>query len=179
MTIRRINALLKQHDIIGWDIDRTLIAGPNSELFREYVKRHPEKQHHLITFRSSQHDLDNMKYDLCFSDFSIDLFSGIHCVPADVGRSMYSYDPVHLSLACHPDISDETFFRNTSMRNNRQEMVRNLIAFNNFKPLKCREIGSGVLIDDMVRTLKDPCERHGVTLIDSCGDFSDHGVLTG
>lgn len=43
--------LLDHHTNIAWDIDGTLINGPNSSMFRQYIINHPEKTHYLVTFR--------------------------------------------------------------------------------------------------------------------------------
>jgi hypothetical protein len=43
--------ILDKHDVIAWDMDGTLVDGPNSEYFLLYIAAHPEKRHHVVTFR--------------------------------------------------------------------------------------------------------------------------------
>jgi hypothetical protein len=44
--------VLDEHAVIAWDMDSTLVNGPNSAFFRSYILAHPEKRHVVITHRT-------------------------------------------------------------------------------------------------------------------------------
>ena len=69
--------VLDQHNVIGWDIDQTLINGPNSVFFCAYILAHPEKVHHLITFRPP--GWDEEIYELFADAFPRERIASINC----------------------------------------------------------------------------------------------------
>lgn len=138
---------LDPHQKIGWDFDGTLIQGPNSDLFRAYIAAHPEKRHHVITFRDREwaslihHELDALGLDP-------KLIASVENCP----------EPLHdtFQLGREPD-----------RRIPKAVADRAAHGFLRWKGRRARELGCTILVDDMAEWVATGCQENGVTFLDA------------
>jgi hypothetical protein len=141
--------LLDPHAIIAWDMDGTLIDGPNAKFFRAYILAHPEKQHHIVTFRTGPALVfaevtmwkDECVYELFHLGVQHGTIAKIHGMPDDL---------------YHAWAQRKTFLQ--------PEKVE---QFLDWKGRTAAEIGATVMIDDMPGMVKKGCKNHGVVFIDA------------
>ena len=132
--------LLDHHQRIGWDIDGTLLGGPNSTFFRDYVTAHPEKEHHLITFRDEH---------------------GAHVAVVDLVRlgipsariTSVNFCPQHLWLAW---TRREEYYD--------EEKCTGYLAW---KGETAKKLNCTVMVDDVPMEVSPGCIRNGVAFIDA------------
>lgn len=148
-------AILETHDRIAWDFDGTLVDGPMSHHFCDFIRANPQKEHHIVTFR----DLGMARaipYELEPYGLTVAAFKGIHTCPPKYWRAftMASVNP-HNWLAAQragtlpASLSDPDIGR-----------------YLHFKGRKARELGCTVLIDDMADLVVAGCREHGIEFID-------------
>ncbi|RYD65103.1 MAG: hypothetical protein EOP83_08075, partial [Verrucomicrobiaceae bacterium] len=143
--------LLDPHDTIAWDMDGTLIDGPNSEFFRAYILAHPEKHHHIVTFRTgpSRRFPDNASalwkddaiHELLEHGVALDVFKATHGIPEE----LYSAWASRKTLLSEAEVA----------------------AYVMWKGKMAAEIGATVMVDDMPGMVKKGCKAHGVVFIDA------------
>lgn len=44
---------LRRHKVIAWDHDETLVGWDGARTLQAWIEAHPEKQHHIVTFRKT------------------------------------------------------------------------------------------------------------------------------
>lgn len=147
--------ILEKHDRIAWDFDGTLVDGPMSAHFCDFIRLNPQKEHHIVTFR----DLGmarTIPVEIEAYGLTVDAFKGIHTCPPKYWRAftIARVNP-HNWLAAHasgqlpasladPDIGRYLFF----------------------KGRKAKELGCTVLVDDMADLVAAGCRHHGIEFID-------------
>jgi len=138
--------ILDRHDAIAWDVDKTLVNGPNSEFFCRYVKAHPEKKHVIVTFRTGagyirrgQSWAEDAFEEVAVHGLSRKDFAGLLSVPDHL------YD-AYASADGDAALVDE---------------------FCHWKGQAAASAGCTVLVDDMEPEVIDGCQRHGVAFINS------------
>lgn len=138
------NALLDPHQSIAWDADKSLVFGPNSQFFCDYIKAHPEKQHHVVTFRdplwAAQVFNDLIPYGL-----EKHHITSVNACPQDLEyafavRKLF-YDPVAVD------------------------------AYINWKGKTAKELGCTVLVDDMQEAVLPGCQKYGIKFLHAHRDF--------
>jgi hypothetical protein len=134
-----VRHLLDEHRVIAWDMDGTLIEGPNSAFFREYIATRRDKEHHVVTFRTPQRWVDEVYDELAGFGIRRDWLAGVHGVPVDLYHAYAQQHSFH-----QPD---------------------KVNAFVRWKGLKAKEIGATVLIDDMHDLVVHGCNDHGVCFL--------------
>jgi FMN phosphatase YigB (HAD superfamily) len=133
------NSILDNHKTIAWDIDETLVNGPNSRFFRDYIRSNPDKIHHLVTFRTprswAEEALDQLR------DHGLDpaLITGVSSVPVDLFTAFAGRH----DCPDHPLLDD----------------------FAHWKGMEAARLGCTVLVDDMEDFVIRGCNRHGVTFV--------------
>ncbi len=135
---------LLDHQKIGIDLDGTLIEHPHSRRLQKFIIDHPDKEFHIVTFRSHgmQH---NIARDLRISTtltqvpLGLNHFAGVHNIPDTLYENMVRFDR-HDPYYC-------------------------------WKADKCKELGCTVIVDD-VAAIGPYCEAIDILYIhpDSFGD---------
>lgn len=138
-----LRTVLDEHRHLAWDMDSTLVDGPNSDFFRSYIDQHREKQHHIITFRF-QSWADLIPSELSAAGLDPDLISGIHACPPHL------YDLHNEGLLTPTDATREASH-----------------AFLRWKGRVARRLGCTVLIDDLENWVIDGCKEEGVDFLHS------------
>lgn len=136
---------LDPHAVIAWDMDGTLIDGPNGAYFCQYIVANPQKQHHIVTFRTPRAWAEFSPFELAPYGITRSMIAGIHNVPDEL---------------YHAYAQRLTFFQ--------PEKVE---AYFEWKGLKSKEIGATVLVDDMPNHVLPGCQKYGITYVDSHGTF--------
>lgn len=149
--------LLDKHDVIAWDFDGTLVDGPLSHLWRAYLRENPQKEHHIITFRTgpSRAGLDGTWAEDCYwelASFGIrnTRIKAVHSIPQEI----FQYYGV-ARLYC--DVSQSLV----------PEVQRNAEKIMEWKGKCASENGATVLIDDMEEMVRLGCDRYKVQFIHS------------
>ena len=127
---------LNSHQRLGIDFDGTLVGHKHSQILQQYIVTNPEKEFHLITFRSHGRQWD---------------------ITEDLRESVLHETHVRITgrhfVQVH-NMSDEDFTAyNGAIRQP---------EFYLWKATKCKEIGCTILIDDMADFLHEYCVAHGV-----------------
>lgn len=137
------------HDIIAWDMDGTLVNGPNAAFFRAYILAHPEKQHHIVTFRTGPAQQDfavKFWHEECVYELHH------HGVPHGTIRAVHS---------C-PDDLYHAYAQSRSFYNPEKTQ-----AFMEWKGMKAAEFGATVLVDDMAALVVEGCTKYGIAYVDA------------
>ena len=153
-----IHPVLDMHDTIGWDMDQTLIKGPNSKFFRDYVIAHPDKTHRIITFRNKSW-ADDIFDELDAQGFvnSKQHFVSIENCPENWhDYYMIATLPHHAALRKHLlDTQQVT-----------QEYLDECVhEFLRFKGKRCKETGCTVLVDDLPRWVMPGVNENGIAFV--------------
>lgn len=136
--------VLDLHDSIAWDLDGTILDGRNAKFFRDYIVAHPEKKHHIVTFRDPAGALLG---GLALGRLGVgpELIMTINGCPLEVygawgtRRKLFDQEAVNLYLE--------------------------------WKGKKAAEHGCTVLVDDMPSQVVRGCNKHGVAFYDSRTKF--------
>lgn len=139
--------LLDPHEIIAWDFDGTLVDGANSEFFRAYILAHPEKQHHIVTFRTGRSRRfhgklwkDDAIHELLDHGVALDTITAAHGIPENL------FDTLPRGGLILPGSCEESLY---------------------WKAAKAKEIGATVLVDDLVEWTEVGCRHHGIAFVDA------------
>lgn len=131
--------LLDHHDVIAWDMDGTLIDGPHSHFFRAYIMAHPEKTHHIVTFRDRLWAMRAPLELALFHRLPTEHIAGVHDCPQNLWQAYVQRESFY-----QPDLVD---------------------AYLIWKGKKAAELGCTVLVDDMAEQVIKGCELHSVAFI--------------
>jgi hypothetical protein len=150
-------SILDQHSAIAWDFDNTLVDHAKSEAIHKYIRRHPEKRHVIVTFRSFgwQHEIWEIlaKY---LDAPPREAFDGL--INIDDGR-FYPAEPTAGPHVDHARLHD-------ALRTiNDRVFITDVASYIEWKGGVCREHGLTVLVDDMREHVIAGCERHGICYI--------------
>jgi hypothetical protein len=143
MQSEHLHAVLDQHSHLGWDMDSTLVGGPNSEFFRRYIAEHRNKRHHIITFRF-QSWADLIPAELSAAGLDPVTISGIHACPPHL------YDLHNEGLLMPSDVTREASY-----------------AFLRWKGRVARRLGCTLLVDDLEDWVIHGCKEEGVGFLHS------------
>jgi len=135
------NTVLDNHKTIAWDIDETLINGPNSRFFRDYIRGNPEKAHFLVTFRTPRAWAEEALEQLRAHGLDPALIAGVSSVPVDLFAAFANRH----EEPSHPLLDD----------------------FDHWKGMEAARLGCTILVDDMEASVIRGCQRHSVTFIHS------------
>jgi hypothetical protein len=138
---------LAPHQKIGWDMDGTLIRGPNSDRFRAYIAANPQKRHHVITFRDRE-----------WADL----------IPMELGT--LGLDPALIASVanCPAPLHDMFMLHSRGQLEMPQRIAEKAInAFLRWKGRRASELGCTVLVDDMAYWVVQGCHAHGVEFVDA------------
>lgn len=158
---------LNKHQIIGWDLDETLINGVNSIAWRKFVHDNPTKHHWIITFRNLEQS--KSAWEELSSEFLYPLnqehFQGLLFLP-DKNRIPYDTLPWTLRKADvtkDPTPKDQ---RSLEIHKLSWEDVRyrqNLSK--HWKAQACNSVNATVLVDDLQDVVEEGCLLHGVKFV--------------
>lgn len=145
--------ILDAHDAIAWDMDGTLVNGPNSDFFRDYIMAHPEKQHHVVTFRdetwANRAHAELERYGLTHA---VSLIISIQSCPQDW---LVFWEGQH-----------NTFKKQKLLRNYTQEDIdAGCHSFQRFKGRKAFELGCTILVDDLPSWVMAGCNENGIAFL--------------
>lgn len=134
-----IHPILDAHHKIAWDIDGTLFEGVNSAFFCAYIMAHPEKEHHLVTFRDQRWALS--AHDDLLGAVDPDFIKAIHACPQRLYHGYATRDPIYGIDAA----SD----------------------FVEWKGMRANQLGCTLLVDDMAALVEPGCTRYGVAFLNA------------
>lgn len=140
---RLMLAEFDRHQKIGIDFDGTLVGHRHSALIQRYILDHPEKEFHIVTFRS--HGWQNrIEFDLAKSTAETG-------VPLTIG----AFTAIH-------NMTDEGYATHIEMKGDPKYYA--------WKGVTCAQVGCTILLDDMADGIHIECVSQGVTLF-SPDDF--------
>lgn len=150
--------ILDLHDNIGWDMDKTLVKGPNSEFFREYIMAHPQKTHRIITFRDR--DWASRAYDELEYHGLRDarrLISSIENCP----EQWHDY----YMIATYPHYAGRRDFLLATGQITQEFLNECVHNFLRFKGSRCKEMGCTVLVDDLPEWVMHGVNDHAIDFV--------------
>ena len=150
--------VLDMHDTIGWDMDKTLIKGPNSEFFRDYIIAHPEKTHRIITFR------DRSWASRAYAELEGYGLVGARSLIASIENCPEQWHDYYM-IATLPHYSwDKIDMLNRGQVT--QEFLDDCVnKFLRFKGARCKEVGCTVLVDDMPQWVMPGVNENGIAFV--------------
>jgi hypothetical protein len=135
------HSLLDIHDAIAWDVDETLLNGPNSSFFRNYIAASPHERHFLVTFRTPRSWAEDALIELARVGLNPKHIAGVSSIP----------DQLWEAYASRKHAYDE-----------------NLVGqFFRWKGMEAARLGCTVLVDDLIDAVILGCTEHKIELIDS------------
>jgi hypothetical protein len=148
-----MHPILDQHSVIAWDMDNTLIDGPNSEFFLEYIAAHPEKRHHVITFRN-RWEANDVWGQLRGAGLDTNLIRSVESCP----------EPIHDCYMIRRRADNrETRARYLEMDDlTRDQFNAYADAFVFWKGERAAVLKCTILVDDMPAWVLPGCYEHGV-----------------
>jgi len=152
-----MHPILRKHSIIAWDMDQTLVNGPNSAYFLDYIRRHPEKKHNIITFRNKSWanmiwaELEKVGFD------AHKHISAIYNCPEDIHDSFMVKSSGMIEI--------NRFMQSRSM--SLGDFDKNVEFFPLWKGFQCKKIGATVIIDDMPDFVVQGCEKYDVEFVNA------------
>ena len=150
--------VLDQHQVIAWDMDQTLIGGPNSNFFRAYIKAHPEKRHHVVTFRDRRWAMEIWQELTNCGDFRAkDAIKSVESCP-EIIHNCYMVE-FRTPQFREPFIA--------SLKLTRDQFNAHVQAFAYWKGLRASHIGATLLVDDMPEWCLPGCEAHGIAFLNA------------
>lgn len=155
--------ILDQHAVIAWDMDKTLVGGPNSKFFRDYIKAHPEKSHHVVTFRDAEWAKD-IEEELAQEGLPFSCILAVHSCPELV-------HDMHM-VNIHPFKADVKKDMIESRLIDQDQLNDFSYRFLEYKGAQAKAIGATVLVDDLVDWCIRGCEKNGVVLLNSLDPIS-------
>lgn len=163
--------ILDKHAVLGWDMDGTLVDGPNSEYFLRYIAAHPEKRHHVVTFRDRAWATQTWSELRSHGLDAKALIKSVENCP-EIIHDSYMFQKRY---AAYGDRCFE-FFNQAAGQN------MTLEQFNEFrntypvwKGMKCAQLGATILIDDKPEWVEPGCAKFGVEFLHA---FDPTPVLT-
>ncbi len=132
--------ILERHKRIAWDIDGTLLGGPNSAFFRDYIQTHREHEHHLVTFRNPAVVQDTFR-ELARNGISHAHIASLTNCPPHLWRALAS-----------PDDSPNSADRDEAL---------------GWKGKVASGKRCTILVDDLADYVATGCARHGVEFLDA------------
>lgn len=138
---------LDAHQNLAWDMDGTLNHGPNAERFRAYIAAHPEKRHHVITFRNREW-ADLIELELRTLGLDPVLIASVENCP----------EPLHDMFMLH---------RSGELEMPKHVAEKAISAFLRWKGRRASELGCTVLVDDLADWVVQGCQAHGVEFVDA------------
>jgi hypothetical protein len=152
-----IHPILDQHEAIAWDMDQTLVDGPNSAFFLDYITHTPHKRHHVVTFRNKSWantawaELRELGLD------SAKLIRSVENCP----------EPIHDCFMIDKKFAgrDERHRYYNGPALTREEFDTNSSLFPLWKAERAKQIGCTILVDDMPQWVKAGCDLHGVQFL--------------
>ena len=156
--------ILDKHGIIFWDQDKTLIDGPHSDFFRDYIAHHTEKKHFIITFRDK--------------DWANDIWEELQEAGLDARRHIQSVEncpeDIYKSFAVeicgkfdHLTEEEKAWVAKVDVATYR----RHLSEFLCWKAMRAKELGGTLLVDDLEDWVIHGCKLHGVEFYHSHTKF--------
>lgn len=148
-----MHPILDQHDAIAWDMDGTLVDGPNSAYFRAYIALTPHKRHHIVTFRN------RAWADTCWAELR---HNGL-----DAPRFIRSVEscPEHFHDCYHVRRDKEPAFHAIYQDHHNfslDQFNEYADAYSFWKGERAMQMACTILVDDMPQNVLPGCERHGI-----------------
>lgn len=150
--------VLDLHDNIGWDMDQTLIKGPNSEFFRNYIMAHPEKTHRIITFR------DESWASRAYAELEGYGLIGARELILSIENCPENWHDFFM-IATLPHYSEERKMYLDSGRITQEFLDDCVHNFLRFKGSRCKEVGCTVLVDDLPRWVMPGVNENGIAFV--------------
>lgn len=138
-------------------MDLTLVDGPNSASLRAYIAAHPEKTHHLVTFRSPKTWAMMALDELEEHGLDRSLIADVHSVP----HEHWMAHERHLG-AC--EVARARGVESPAMPKDARLYVT-------FKALTAKRIGATIMVDDKPDHVEAACNEHGIAFLDALGEF--------
>jgi hypothetical protein len=154
-----MHSILDQHEVIAWDMDGTLVDGPNAAKFLSYLALTPNKRHHVITFRN------RLWANQVWAELRA---SGLDS--ATFIRSVESCpEPIHdcFMIEHRMDGRDVRQRYMAMAKITDAEFFDNADKFVEWKGERAKAMGCTLLVDDMPAWVKPGCEKHGVDFLHS------------
>lgn len=139
--------ILDHHRAIAWDWDGTLSGGANSERFRAYIAAHPEKRHHVITFRR------RMSARLVWLELR-----RLGLDPRLIASVENCPEPLHDMFMLHAS---------GEVKIPKHLVGRAIHAFQSWKGRRARELECTILVDDMADWVVVGCRENRVEFLDA------------
>lgn len=134
---------LDRYDKIGLDFDETLIGNKMSQQLVDYVLNNPQKEYHIITFRTKSW-VDEIPHIL-LKHYGIDFFK------QDIIKSIQS-------------IPENLYYQYLTAKNLYERNHPYFKEYYEWKADICKEMKIGVLVDDNIN-IKEYLDKNGIFFI--------------
>lgn len=159
-----MHPILDQHDVIAWDMDGTLVDGPNAAFFLSYIALTPQKRHHIITFRN------RAWADTCWAELR---HNGLVEVKTLIRSVESCPELIHdcFMIRHRLDGAEERRRFLDHRELTRDEFETHAEAFREWKGERAMILGCTILVDDMAPFVLPGCTKHAVTFLHAHADI--------
>lgn len=161
--------ILDKHDAIAWDMDGTLSdevhRAPNAKFFLAYIAAHPEKRHHIITFRNRSW-ADQIWGSLSALGINVSLVRSVESCP----------EIVHDCFQISQKYGNRPDYYMSASELTHDEFAKHVARFTKWKAERAKQIGCTILVDDIADWVVDGCEHHGVEFLHAHDPIPTVGV---
>ena len=157
------HALLDHHDAIAWDMDGTLIDGPNASVFRRYIKANQHKRHLIVTFRDP-HWAQEVYSELFPYGVLEHHIHGVSACPQEFYRA---YTDARFDAAEWVRHAPKSYDEARALCRGPLRNFEHANAYLHWKGEEAKRLGCTVLVDDMEHLVIAGCTKHGVAFVDA------------
>lgn len=158
-----IHPILDDHEAIAWDMDGTLVEGPNAEMFRDYIRANPHKRHHVITFRNKNWAMDVWGELTGHGLDAANLIRSVESCPQMV------HDCYMLEKRFGGADERRRYYNGPEIT--RAEWYEHVERFPKWKAERAQQIGCTILVDDMPQWVVAGCKEYAVTFLHAHHDW--------
>lgn len=162
VTSSRIShAVLDQHTAIAWDMDDTLINGPQSWFWRRWIQsNHANRKFCILTYRTAHIDSVWQELEQCTDPVSPEWFQSVIAIPKILWSEWSSFPSLLREIDTEekmtPILID--YVRSKYSYLNIRYMIEVNRAVRSWKAVECKQRGYSLLVEDREQFCKPYCD---------------------
>jgi len=156
--------VLNNHDVIGLDMDDTLMYGYRSHILQDWIlKNYPLKELWVVTFRTGVY-VNTVFDELKGVGLKSHMFKGIKSVPSQ----LYFKHKEAANAYIIKNQNLKKYYRFLEYKNyTEKDLEKNYNDYLEWKGLACKEIGATILLDDLPDKVLPGCDKYNIDFINS------------
>lgn len=159
--------ILNDHQIVGLDLDGTLINGKRSAYLKGWCNTyHADKKLHIITFRTDGF-FRQWKDDLLNFGYRAEWFVEVHGIPTNIWSAYSEATRFFKGVENNPRKLERKRMEYGLSERDLDDFIAAIRECYEWKGKHCQAIGATVLVDDVPNAVTPGCDKYGIQFIDS------------